>query len=146
MCDTTQHLRRFPATLRHLRLRRGMPQKAFALDLGITPTVLCGVEKGARVPLDDLQLTLASKILELNTDERELLQQAAHHDRLVHQMGLRGATKDELILMSSCLVAWQHMSPQQRTAWLANVQQLADRGEQFAQLARRFSDEEVPMA
>lgn len=32
--------------------------------------------------------------------------------------------------MSSCLV-WQHMSPQQRTAWLANVQQLADRGEQL---------------
>ncbi|MEO3715505.1 helix-turn-helix domain-containing protein [Roseateles flavus] len=145
MAALTHQLRRFPAALKALRLRRGVQQKAFAIDLGIGAAFLCGIEKGTRAPLDDGLLEQAGRLLELNTDEQAQLRSLAHHDRLVHQMELRGASDDELQLISSALTAWHHMSPQQRTDWLANVRQLADNVVQVSAMTRRRLTKEAAM-
>lgn len=145
MAMITRHLRRFPSALKSLRLRQGIQQKALAIDLGIGAAFLCGIEKGARSPLDDQLLMQVGRLLKLNADEQAQLRSLAHHDRLVHQMELSGASCDELQLISFALTALHHMSPQQRSDWLANVRRLAEHATQVNVMTRHQPEKESAM-
>lgn len=126
MSRVPQLSRRFPATLRSMRMSRRKLQKSFAIELGIDAAVLCGVEKGTRGPLDDTLLGKASAALELNEQEDQRLRWSAHHDRLTIHLESRGASMEEIRLISSVLTAWHHMEATQRTGWLTNLHQVAE--------------------
>lgn len=114
----------FPATFTRLRKSRGVMQKTAALDLGVDPTVLCSIEKGTRIPLDDMQIKRAVEVFQFSEEEVSQLQWAAHHDRLVGHLGQKGATETEVEFISMGLHALRHLQPQQISGLMASLQQI----------------------
>jgi len=125
-CSVSASPRQFPQALRAVRTRRGLLQKAVALDLGIDAAVLCATEKGARGPLSDDRLDLLAQRLSLTDEELYRLRWAARHDRLISQVEGSGASREEALLVSKTLTAWNHMEGTQRDGWLTHVARLAD--------------------
>ncbi|RYG88855.1 MAG: hypothetical protein EON59_03140 [Alphaproteobacteria bacterium] len=118
--------RQFPQALRAVRARRGLLQKSVALDLGIDAAVLCATEKGARGPLSDDRLALLAARLALTPEEHQALLWAARHDRVISQLEASGGSRQELLLVSKAMTAWNHMEGAQREGWLNQVIRLAD--------------------
>ena len=126
---------RFPTVLRRLRDRRGLLQKTFAYQLHLDPAQLCAVERGSRRPLDEPTLERAADLLELSETERRELSWAAHHDRLVTMLGQRGASAEELELVSASLEAWHHLRAEERTGLIQSVRKCSESAKLLAALA-----------
>ena len=63
----------FPSAFRDIRMRRGLLQKAVAVELRVDPAVLCSIEKGTRAPLDDQTLSEAARLFNLSETELDEL-------------------------------------------------------------------------
>ncbi len=135
----------FPLVLTRLRKSRAVLQKTAALEMGIDPTVLCSIEKGARAPLDDEQIKQVIKVLRLSEEEAAQLQWAAHHDRLVGHLEHKGATEAEMAFISTGLHALRHLQPQQVSGLMASLQQIDKSASLVAALGKSTSMLEVAM-
>lgn len=135
----------FPMVLTGLRKSRAVLQKTAALEMGIDPTVLCAIEKGARAPLDDEQIKQVIKVLRLSEEEAAQLQWAAHHDRLVGHLEHKGATEAEMAFISTGLHALRHLQPQQVSGLMASLQQIDKSASLVAALGKSTSMLEVAM-
>jgi transcriptional regulator with XRE-family HTH domain len=128
-------LLRFPGALRRMRVRRGLLQKTIAHQLQLDPGQLCAVERGSRGPLDASTLKRAADLLELSEPERQELAWAAHHDRLVAQLGQRGASPEEIELVSASLEAWHHLRADQRCGLIQSVRKCSESAKLLAALS-----------
>lgn len=126
----------FPEAWTRVRKAHRRLQKTAALELGIDPTVLCGIEKGTRAPFGEDQIALAVERLELSEEEQELLRWAAHHDRLVGHLLAKGASSTELAFISAGLHALRHLQPQQVHGLTSNLRQIAESASLVASLGR----------
>jgi len=126
-------------------MRRGLLQKTVALELGLDTGVLCGIEKGVRGPLDSEVLTRAAQLFQFTDDEMAQLRWSAHHDRLIGLLVQRGATKEEVELISASLHAWHYLGSDQRTGLLANVRRIGESAQLVSALAKPQDVMEVAM-
>jgi hypothetical protein len=136
----------FPLMFTRLRKSRGVLQKTAAVDFGVDPTVLCGVEKGTRVPFDDEQIKRACEVFRLSEEEASQLQWAAHHDRLVGHLGSKGASETEVAFISTGLHALRHLQPQQINGLMASLQQIDKSASLVASLGKSNPQMEVAMS
>lgn len=131
----TDAVLRFPAALRQMRLRRGLLQKTIAYQLHLDPGQLCAVERGSRGPFDASTLERAADLLALSEAERQDLAWAAHHDRLVAQLGQRGACTEEIELISASLEAWHHLRAEERWGLIQSVRKFGESAKMLAALS-----------
>lgn len=118
-----------------MRVRRGLLQKTIAHELQLDPGQLCAIERGSRGPLDASMLRRAADLLELSELERQELIWAAHHDRLVAQLGQRGACLEEIELVSASLEAWHHLRADQRCGLIQSVRKCSESAKLLAALS-----------
>lgn len=128
-------LLQFPKVFRQMRMRRGLMQKVVALELGLDAAVLCGIEKGTRVPLDEASMARAACLLQMSPDELAELTWAAHHDRLIAHISSKGASTEEVLLISENLCAWHHLKTDQREGWLSTVKRMRESAHAVAALS-----------
>jgi transcriptional regulator with XRE-family HTH domain len=106
-------LLRFPGQLVQLRQSRQISQKRLALTLLMDPSQLSGLERGSRPPPGQGTLVSIANALSLESDERELLEWSARHDRCIRSV-LEAASADEAKLVSCVLSTAVLMTTQQR--------------------------------
>lgn len=71
MCCTQQHTHNcFGTLLSNLRIKRKMPQKQLALSAGLDQSYLSAIERGARPPPRDEQLSRLLSALQASDGER----------------------------------------------------------------------------
>jgi DNA-binding XRE family transcriptional regulator len=128
----------FPDTFRALRVRSGLMQKTAAQELNIDPVVLCSVENGTRAPLDADAIALAVDLFRCTDQEKADLSWAAHHDRLVRLLGNRGASVQEIELVSVRLTAWHHLHSDQRESLVASVRRIGESAKLVSTLSSTF--------
>ena len=135
----------FPEALKRIRISRQLLQKSAAIVLGLDASILCGIEKGTRPPLDDSLLDKTARAFSLSDVEIAQLKWAARHDRLIGRLGERGATASEIGLLSASLVAWHHLGVDQRDGLLVKLQQIGQSARVLSSLANTQSLAEVSM-
>lgn len=138
-------LLQFPKVFRQMRTRRGLMQKAVALELGLGAAVLCGIESGTRIPLDEAALRRAADLFKLSADELAEITWAAHHDRLITSLSNRGASDEEVLLISESLRAWHYLKSDQREGWLSNVKRVRESAHVVATLSSPTGGMEAQM-
>lgn len=138
-------LLQFPKAFRQMRMRRGLMQKVVALELGLDAAVLCGIEKGTRIPLDETLLARAANLFQLSADEFADMTWAAHHDRLITGLTSKGASDEEILLISESLCAWHHLKSDQREGWLSTVKRLRESARAVATLSSPIGGMEAHM-
>ncbi len=138
-------LLQFPKTFRRMRMRQGLMQKVVALELGLDAAVLCGIEKGTRGPLDEAELAKVAELFQLAGDELTELVWAAHHDRLITPLKSRGASEEEVMLISENLCAWHHLKKDQRAGWLSTVKRMRESARAVAALSSPAGGMEAQM-
>jgi transcriptional regulator with XRE-family HTH domain len=134
---------RFPDALRQLRIHRGILQKTIAHHLHLDPGQLCAVEKGKRGPLDPGMLEQVAELLRLTTTEHHELAWSAHHDRLVILLSQRGASNQEVELVSASLEAYHHLQDSHRAALINSIRKYGDSAKLLSNLATVETSVEV---
>ena len=135
----------FPLLFTRLRKSRSVLQKSAAVDFGVDPTVLCGIEKGTRGPFDDEQIKRACEVFQLSDEEVAQLLWAAHHDRLVSHLANKGASQTEVTFVSTGLQALRHLQPHQISGLIASLQQINKSASLVASLGKTNPLLEVAM-
>jgi len=133
----------FPAVFKQLRKSRRLLQKVVALDLGMDPSVLCGVEGGTRPPPELALLQQAALLFQLTAAESQQLLWAAHHDRLIGCLGQRGASDEEMELFSTGLSTMRHLSQIQVQGLLASLNKISKSATLLSSLSSNESKEVV---
>lgn len=136
----------FPSAFRDIRMRRGLLQKAVAVELRVDPAVLCSIEKGTRAPLDDQTLSEAARLFNLSEAELNELCWAARHDRLVSALCHKGATAGELALVSAALFASHHLRTDDLPGLINSVQRVGESARMISSLTSPKGGLEVSMS
>ncbi len=136
----------FPSAFRDIRMRRGLLQKAVAVELRVDPAVLCSIEKGTRAPLDDQTLSEAARLFNLSEAELTELCWAARHDRLVSALCQKGATAGELALVSAALFASHHLRTDDLPGLINSVQRVGESARVISSLTSPKGGLEVSMS
>lgn len=135
----------FPRAFRDIRTRRGLLQKAVALELRVGPAVLCSIEKGMRPPMDDSVLAEAARLFRLTDIELAELCWAARHDRIVSALSNRGATDEEVELISAALFASHHLRSEQMDGLIYSMRRVGESAQRVASLTSPQGGLEVSM-
>ncbi|MDE2402683.1 MAG: helix-turn-helix transcriptional regulator [Burkholderiales bacterium] len=135
----------FPNAFRAIRTRLGLLQKTVALELRVDPAVLCSIEKGARAPLDDTVLAEAARLFRLTNVELAELCWAARHDRMVSTLSNRGATDEEVELISAALFASHHLRSEQLDGLIYSMRRVGESAQLVSSLTSPQGGLEVSM-
>ncbi len=136
-----KELFRLPQAIVHARRTKGVSQKALAIGIGIDGPRLSAIEHGRTgAPGADLIEKLSDE-LGLAGAQREVLAQAAAHDRVMREV-VKNLDQDKHQLMALSLDAARLLTPEDRAALAAFIQKLVGPRDRFASL---LQNEEAAM-